>query len=286
MTFKTLSGLSIVAAGLVFPEDPRWHNGTFYFSDMLDHRVYAMQPGGPPKTLINLSDRPSGLGFLPNGDLLVVGMQEEKLWRLSDGVLSLHADLKPLAGYGVNDMAVDSQGAAYVVQFGEGGPTNGRPSPLILVHPDGRIAVAAEGLFIGNGIRLSADEKQLIVAESAASRISVFDRTGDRTLSNRRLIQLPEGHHPDGICLDWSGGIWVACLDRGVLRITTDGIVTHRVLLPPNRSCYACMFGGERRQTLYLCTAGLHGPPEQAIAARQGRIEVIEQQEFEGVSQA
>jgi sugar lactone lactonase YvrE len=279
-----LTGLTTVAADLVFPEDPRWHAGTLYISDMLDHRVYAMQPGGPAKALINLADQPSGLGFLPNGDLLVVGMWEEKLWRFANGTLSLHADLKPLAGYGINDMAVDSSGRAYVVQFGVGGVGKATPSALIVVQPDGRISIAAEGLLIGNGSRLSPDERQLIVAESSGRRISVFERTPDGALSNRRIIDLPEGHTPDGICLDSVGGIWAACLDKGVIRLTMDGVVTHRVAVPPGRSVYACMFGGDDLKTLYLCTSGVYGPREMAILMRLGCIEILRQNEFVGVS--
>src|SRR5262249_23322971 len=101
------------------------------------------------------------------------------------------------------------------------------------------------------------DGKRLIVAESAGAQLSVFDVGPDGALSNGRIFaQLPEGHYPDGICLDSEGGVWVACvLGPGVIRIEEGGAVTHRVLIGDGRFPYACVLGGRDRRTLYVCTA-------------------------------
>jgi sugar lactone lactonase YvrE len=268
----------VLVDGLAFPEDPRWHDGRFYFVDMLDRRVCSVDAAGTLSTVVTTEDSPSGIGWLPEGDLLVVQMYHEKLLRVTaDGAISDYADLGDVAGYGINDMVVDRSGRAYVVQFG-GEMMEGKLSPLVVVQPDGTVGTAAitqeEGLQVGNGIRLTDDGKTLVVAESAGSRISLFDIDAAGELSNRRKVGLPEGHYPDGICLDTQGGIWVAALWHGVIRITEDGTVTHRLSLQDGYHAYACMFGGADKRTLYVCTSGKHDN-ELAIKTRIGRIETV-----------
>jgi sugar lactone lactonase YvrE len=227
-----------------------------------------------------LDDAPSGLGFMPNGDLLIVAMTQQRLYRLSGGALSVHADLAKLTGFGINDMAVDSEGRAYVVQFGydytKGGPV--QPSPLIVVEPDGTIGIAAPDLAIGNGIVISGDGRTLFVAESAAARITAFDVGPAGRLSNRRVFaRLPEGHHPDGICIDSAGGVWAATIQNGVIRMEEGGNVTHRIALAPGRNAYACMLGGPDRGDLYICTAETHehGPATAKMNAAIDRVRAV-----------
>ncbi|MDB5392743.1 MAG: SMP-30/gluconolactonase/LRE family protein [Rhodospirillales bacterium] len=261
---------------LAFPEDPRWYNGHFYFSDMLDQRVCRIEDNGAVTTLIRIEDSPSGLGFLPSGDMLVVSMYHEVVLRVdATGTSRIHADLRPLTGAGINDMAVDREGRAYVVQFGEDPTEPPVPSPIILVQRDGKIGEAsADGLLIGNGIRITEDGETLVVAESAGQCISLFDIARGGTLSNRRVVQLPPDHFPDGICLDSEGGIWVSCLWLGVIRMLHSGEVTHRIKPEGDRSIYACMYGGPDRGTLYLCTGGPYDN-ERARVTRAGRIDTV-----------
>jgi sugar lactone lactonase YvrE len=269
----------VLVDGLAFPEGPRWHDGRLYFVDMLDRRVYSANGTGELTCLATMEDGPSGVGWLPSGDMIVVSMYHEQLLRVTkDGVVSTYADLGDVGGFGINDMVIAKSGRAYVGQFGGAKQIGATPSPLIVVQPDGTVGTAritkADGLMIGNGIRLTDDGKTLVVAESAACRISLFDVDEAGELSNRRKVDLPEGHHPDGLCLDAEGGIWVAALWNGVIRITHDGTVTHKITLEDGYHAYACMFGGADRRTLYLCTAGPYDN-ELARKTRKGRIETL-----------
>jgi sugar lactone lactonase YvrE len=269
-----LGPVSTLTDNLAFPEDPRWHDGHFYFADMLDRRVARIEQDGTVKTLASFEDSPSGIGFLPNGDMLVVSMYYEQLIRVdSQGGKSLYADLGTAAGKGVNDMVVDREGRAYIVQFG-GDHYNPTAAPLIVVQPDGTVGTDGEDLLVGNGIRITDDGKTLVVAESAGKQISLFDIGSGGKLSNRRILPLPEGHYPDGICLDAQGGIWVSVLWNGLIRMTHAGEVTHRIKLEDGRSAYACMYGGADHATLYICTAGPYDN-EKARITRAGRIETI-----------
>jgi sugar lactone lactonase YvrE len=208
--------------------------------------------------------------------MLVVSMYHELLLRVDkSGGKSTYADLGSATnGAGVNDMVVDREGRAYVVQFG-GDPTETPvPSPLVVVQPDGTVGTAGEGLLIGNGIRITDDGKTLVVAESAGKRISLFDIGAGGILANRRLVDLPEGHFPDGICLDSDGGIWASCLWNGVIRITYDGEMTHKIRLEGDRNVYACMYGGPDRKTLHICSSGPYDH-KKALITRAGRIETV-----------
>ena len=274
---ETLGPTTPLVTNLGFPEDPRWHDGHFYFVDMIDNRVCRLEHDGNLTTLFAIADdSPSGLGFMPNGDMLVVSMYKEKLYRVDKaGKATIHADLhKAAGGFGVNDMVVDRDGRAYVVQFG-GEQRSGKASPLIVVQPDGTVGEAAKDLLVGNGVRITDDGKTLVVAESAGKRISLFDRSKDGKLSNRRIVELPDGHYPDGICLDAEDGIWVSCLWNGFLRVQHDGTVTHTIALDAEHHAYACMYGGHDRRTLYLCTSGPYDH-EKAKVTRLGRIETTE----------
>ena len=265
----------VLLSDLRFPEDPRWHDGRLWFSDMHDGRVLALDDAGHAETIVTIDDEPSGLGWLPDGRLLFVSVHERKLLRLErDGRIALHADLSPVLPCNANDMVVDAQGRAYVGNFGfdlNGGETP-KPTTMALVHPDGRVAVAAEDLAFPNGTVLTPDGRTLIVGETMAARLTAFDVAADGTLSNRRVWAQLEKAVPDGICLDAEGAVWVASpVSRSFLRVREGGAVLDRIEVETN--AYACMLGGADRRTLFLCTAEQHDPAK--TGTRRGRIEAM-----------
>ena len=67
----------VVVDGLRFPEGIRWHADKVWFSDILDHKVLCWDPSSGTKRLIASLRKPSGLGFLPDGKLIVVLMEEQ-----------------------------------------------------------------------------------------------------------------------------------------------------------------------------------------------------------------
>lgn len=269
----------VIATGFAFAENPRWHEGRLYFADIHGGRVCAMAPDGTVETIVTPPDAPSGIGFMPDGSMLIVAVHDLKIMRLHDGVLSEHADLSHLARVGLNDMLVDPAGRAYAVQYGFDWRAGEAPvaAALLGIEPDGRVGVAAEALMTGNGMALSADGRAFIVAESGACRLSAFDRDSAGQLSQRSLFaQLPDGYYPDGICVDSEGGAWVACCyGPGVIRVEKGGRITHLVPITDGRNAFACAFGGPDRRTLYICTAENEEPGE-ARARMSSRIEAID----------
>lgn len=269
------SETTVLLDGLAFPEGPRWHDGRLYFSDMYGHRVMTVDLEGRAETLAHVPGRPSGLGWLPNGRLLVVSMTDRRLLRLDPDGLSELADLSELASFHCNDMVVDAQGRAYVGNFGFDLDARQTPKPtaLILVTPDGDARVVAKDLSFPNGTVITPDGRTLVVGESFGARLTAFDVEPDGSLARRRLWAQLERAVPDGICLDAAGAIWVASPISDVLRVLEGGEVTHRIAVSTHP--YACMLGGPDRRTLFVCTAET-SRPDEAVAERSGRIEIVE----------
>jgi sugar lactone lactonase YvrE len=262
-----------VIDGLAFPEGPRWHAGRLWFTDQHARTINAVSPDGRHEIIAETDDLPGGLGWLPDGTLLVVYMTERRLMRWTGEGLTTHADLSALASFHCNDMVVDDAGRAYVGNFGfdlHGGAAR-RSAELILVEPDGRASVIADDLIFPNGSVITPDRCSLLVAETFAHRIRTFELGPEGRLhSNEPWAELGDAT-PDGICLDADGALWIASPGTGdVLHVQRGGarIDSCVTLGTP----YACMLGDEDRKTLYVCTAETDDPAD-AAARRSGRIE-------------
>ncbi|MCF8470475.1 MAG: SMP-30/gluconolactonase/LRE family protein, partial [Parvibaculum sp.] len=205
--------------GLAFAEGLRWRDGQLWFSDMHDHSVWRVGEDGTRHRVCDVAGRPSGLGWLPGGELLIVSMLDRKILKLcADGTLSDHADLSDLAPRRTNDMIVDAKGRAYVGNFGFDFDEDEAPATttLALVMPDGEVSPAGNDLLFPNGMVITADGATLIVAETFASRLSAFDIDGAGKLSNKRVwAELADGAVPDGICIDAEDAVWVATPTTG-----------------------------------------------------------------------
>jgi sugar lactone lactonase YvrE len=265
-----------ILADLAFPEGPRWRDGRLWFSDMHAHEVVAMAPDGARETIYAAQGPVSGLGWLPDGRLIIVSMADMRLLRMeSDGRVEPHADLFGVATGLCNDMVMDAQGRAYVGNFGFDFP-GGKLKPAVMARadPDGRVTAAADELMFPNGAVITPEGKTLIVGETLAGRMTAFDVAADGALSGRRLwAQLPPRAVPDGCCLDAEGAIWVASpTTNEVLRLKEGGEVTERI--DTGRGAYACMLGGDDRRTLYLLTC-VSSNPEECARDRTGRIEQV-----------
>ena len=270
--------LQPILDGLAFGEGPRWRDGELWFSDFYRHEVASVTPDGRRTTRFEVANQPSGLGWLPDGDLLVVSMLDRRLLRWDGADLHLHADLAELVRAPCNDMVVDGAGRAYVGNFGfdrHRGETFAE-TMLVVVEPDGSARSGPDGLAFPNGTVITPDGSTLIVGETLANRLTAFDRdptTG--SLSGRRVWADLGPHLPDGICLDAEGAIWVADPRNGqAFRVREGGEITDRVHCGEGRHAFACMLGGPEGRTLFVVTNTGSGP--DIAGARSGRIEKVE----------
>ena len=274
---------TVLTDGLYFGEGPRWHGGRLWFSDFYDHAVKSMDASGQVTVEHHLDDQPSGLGWLPDGRLLVVSMRKLKVMRLEGDALVVHADLSGLARHLCNDMVVDRVGRAWVGNFGfdldaelaRRGPESvvaDHPvTNLVRVDPDGSVHLAAPEMRFPNGSVVTPDGRTLIVAETLGLRLTAFDIGADGELANRRVWAEVGMRAPDGICQDVDGNIWVAnALAPECVLFAPGGAVLQVVATSQN--CYACALGGEDGRDLFLLTAA-SSHHAAAAAERSGRIE-------------
>ncbi len=274
------STLVPVLDGLAFAEGPRWHDGRLWFSDMHAHVVQALDPStGDLATIVDVPGRPSGLGWRPDGTLLVVSMTDRRLLALVDGSLTEVADLTSVATFDCNDMVVDRTGNAYVGNFGfdlHDPEADHCTTTLVLVTVDGGVRVVADDLFFPNGAIITRDGSTLIVGESFGGCLTAFDIEPDGSLSGRREWARVNGSVPDGICLDAEGAIWMASpISNRVLRLAEGGEVLDEIRTSDERQAFACMLGGPAGTTLFVCTA-IDSDPESCRRHRSGRIESAE----------
>lgn len=262
--------LELLASGFVFPEGPRWHQDNLWLSDMHGETVHRVALDGQVEDLLTLpGDKPSGLGFLPSGELLVVAMRARQLLRYDGATTTVHADLSQLAVHELNDMVVDGKGRAWVGTL----HTERDAGVLLRADPDGTARVAATDLDVPNGIVLTEDGR-LIVTESKGRRYTSFDVAPDGSLSGRRvIIEHPEAAG-DGLALDAEGGLWSALpLGRAFIRLLPGVGVTDRIEMG-DQMAVACTLGGPDRRTLFLLSAP-HWDASELAGRREGRVEMI-----------
>ena len=276
-TIDISTKIEVLHDGLAFGEGPRYHNDALYFSDMHAHQVLKFSPDqGSVSVVVELNEEPSGLGWLPNGDMVIVGMTSRSLLRVVQPdparapELETWSDLATLAPGLCNDMVMLPSGAAYVGNFGYDlhAGEKFRPTQLIYVSPEGAARHCASDLVFPNGTVISPDGKTLVIAETFAGKLTGYTVAADGSLSAREdWAELPKGAVPDGICLDEAGGVWVASpTTNECLRMEHGGNVSHRIAL--DRGAFACMLGGT---DLYILAAK-SSTPDECIAQRAGQL--------------
>ncbi|QSE72310.1 SMP-30/gluconolactonase/LRE family protein [Rhodococcus sp. PSBB049] len=281
--------LTEVASGFTYTEGPRWHEGRLWFVDFYTHSVNVVNSDSSVEEVCTVEHQPSGLGWLPDGRMLVVSMKDRKVLRLEpDGTLVEHADIYEHCGGHANDMVVADNGRAYVGEFGFDlmGGADHENGVVVLVDPDGSSQVAARGLSFPNGMCISPDGKTLFVNELFGNRVSQFDIEQDGTLGARRdfasfgdLGDEPNVEKrltactiaPDGQALDAEGAVWVAdCANQRALRLGEGGTILDEVSTAP-LSVFAVALGGHDGRTLFLSLAPDFDEAKRS-AAREAKI--------------
>lgn len=281
--------IATLLEGGSFFEGPRWRDGRWWVSDFYRHVVLAVSEDGKTEDLMTVEAQPSGLGWLPDGSLLVVSMKDHRLLRRSpDGTVDVHADISDHCGGHLNDMVVDARGRAYVGNFGFDLMAGDAPAPtaLVRVDPDGTVVRAADDMYFPNGSVITPDGATLVVAESLGCRLTAFTIADEGMLTDRRVWgqlaptptlgsfdeTLPQVTvAPDGCCLDAEGHIWAAdALGSRLIRVAPGGDIVEELTPPDGLGCFACMLGGEDGRTLLVCSA-----PDFVEQARSAAREAV-----------
>ena len=270
-----MADTEVVLGGLRFPESPRWRDGALWFAEKRAGRVVRLDPSGDSSTAADVPGGPGGIGWLPDGRMLVVSMNDRTILAFDGGASTVHSDVSAITVFRCNDMVVAADGRAWVGDFGYDLPSGAPPAPgnLVSVAADGSAEHVADDLGFPNGIVLTGGG-DLVVAESSANRLTAFTVADDGRLGDRRVWADLGATVPDGICLDAEGAIWVADPLAGeVVRVHDGGEVSARVRTV-NSGAFACVLGGDDGRTLYICTATEEASMDPS-APPVGAIEVV-----------
>lgn len=281
----------VVAEGFTYTEGPRWHNGEFWFVDFYTQTVNKVDATGKVHEICRVEAQPSGLGWLPDGRMLVVSMKDKRVLRMeTDGTLVEHADISALCSGYANDMVVSPNGNAYIGHFGFDlmGGADHELADVVLVRPDGSAEIVATELSFPNGMVITPNDGTLIVNELFGNRISAFPIAQDGTLGARRnfadygfpgdepnWLNRVSGATiaPDGLTLDAEGAVWAAdTINQRAVRIADGGEILEEISTAPN-GVFAVALGGEDGKSLYLCLAPDFDEAKRS-AVREGFVAV------------
>ena len=258
--------LTPLANGFCFGEGPRWFEGLLWFSDMLGEAVHTVNLHGDMTKLPLAGHAPSGLGFRPDGSLLIASTENHQVLRYDGDAVSTVVDLSDIVPANLGDMVIDHVGRAYVgSQAREGGV-------IVRVDPDDNPTVVAGDLDFPNGMVITPDGTTMIVAESIGRRLTAYTIGSDGSLSDRRIFADGLDGPPDGICLDAQGGVWTSMtLANRFDRIVKGGTVTDRIDLG-DRTAIACMLGGPERRTLFMLSS-TSAYPDRLVGTKLARLD-------------
>ncbi len=266
-TSSTLSPAPL-AGGFCFGEGPRWFEGLLWFSDMLGEAIHTVDLQGSMTTVPVPGHTPTGLGFRPDGSLLIASAEDRQVLHYDGDTITTLADLSDRVPANLGDMVIDANGGSYI---GSQAYTGG---VIVRVDPDARVHTVAEDLDFPNGMVITADGGTLIVAESMGRRLTAFTLGADGGLHDRRIFADTLDGPPDGIALDAAGGVWTSMtLAHQFERITEGGTVTHRIDIG-DRAAIACTLGGPQRRTLFLLSS-TDAYPKRLIGTRESRLDMV-----------
>ena len=240
---------------------------------------------GRSEDVLEVEGQPSGLGWMPDGSLLVVSMRDRRILRWDGSqTLSLHADVQPSTAAATSTTwSSTPRGRAYAGNFGFDLMAFADPATanLIRVDPDGSRSVAAEDMYFPNGSVITPDGRTLIVGETAGCRYTAFTIADDGSLSDRRVwaqvAETPEittfeetlgklRFGPDGCGLDAEEHIWSADeVNARCARVAPGGAIVDEIAAPRARHLRLHARRRRRAHAAHVRRARLHraGPQRQ-----------------------
>jgi sugar lactone lactonase YvrE len=155
----------------------------------------------------------------------------------------------------MNDGKADPRGAfwagsmAFSKQPGAGS--------LYRLDPDGTITVARTCTTISNGLAFSPDGDRLYYIDTPTQRVNRFHVTADGRLTDQATVVTIDASlgHPDGMCIDTEGCLWVALWDGSAVHRYSPAGELLAIVEVDAPQVSSCTFGGPDLSTLFITTS-------------------------------
>jgi gluconolactonase len=262
-----------IASGLQFPEGPVWVDGALYFTEIMGGTITRWTPDDGVERVAETGGGPNGATLGADGSLYVTqnggmgggGRVTAGIQRVTlDGEVTMVAsEIAGIALEGPNDLAFGDDGRLWFTDpRGAPDPSdNDRPGRLFALDPasgDGEL-IREVGPVFPNGIAFLANGT-LVWTESFSRRVMrLVD--GEPEL----VIQLPDRHAPDGLCVGADGRLYVASTYAHCVSVVEDGAIVDRYSCGDGMATNCC-FGGtdlyvteSRRGTIWRYPVGMEG---------------------------
>lgn len=285
----SLDNTEIFLEGFKFTEGAKWHQNSLWFCDVWDHKIYCFDVNGTKTKEISIDGMPVGLGWLSDGSLLITSLMKRELLRYYRDQLSIYKTLEIASPGYCHDFTVSRDDVIYLSASGFYPSYKAKPikSNILMITPDKEIKIAAKDIGYPNGIVITPDGKNLIVAETFSATISSFEMAQDYTLIKRKIwaklddlgfqVSFDEDgipkdrnrHYPDGICFDNElNAVWAAspgrkevlCVNQHNKILRTIKTVSHP---------FDCVLGGKGNRTLFVASS------DMIHQSRTGKVEQI-----------
>jgi gluconolactonase len=213
---------------------------------------------------------PNGHKILADGTHLVCDASQHAVLHLSAAGQPLpHASQecagKPLRG--PNDLTLDTANGGFYFSD-PGGSSLEKPIGTIhYVDKAGKTTLLAGGLCFPNGIVLTPNGKELLLAESQKNRVLVYEVTAPGKIGEAKVFaELPKqdaakgqiDNQPDGMCLDAAGNLYVAHYGMRQVQVLDQAGKLIRQYDGGNTTTSNVAFGGPQHNQLFI-TGGI-GP--------------------------
>jgi gluconolactonase len=264
----------IIARDAQFPEDPVWRDEELIFTEIQGGVLTRWTAGAGSSVFATTGGGPNGAAAGPGGTMYVTqnggmghgprataGIQRVDADGNVSSVVTSVADLELGAP---NDLAFGPDGRLWFTDP-RGAPDPGKALPgrlfaLDLASGKGELIAELEPVF-PNGIAFLADGT-LVWTESLTRRVMAL--VGGKP---ELVIELPDRHMPDGMCVGEDGRLYVASTYAHCVSVVDDGEIVDRLMCGDGMATNCC-FGDtalyvteSRRGTIWRYALGVRGLP-------------------------
>jgi sugar lactone lactonase YvrE len=257
---------TVLIGPAAYPEGPLWRDGKLLYVEYAGPGVKMWDGKRATDFWQGAHCGASGLIDYRNGNILVACYDANTIVELDRGGRQIRAIDRDSSGkpfVGPNDFATDKGGGVYVSASGVYDLQAPISGTILYLSAGGSLVEVANLIHYSNGLTLSKDGKQLLVAEMLAGRILSFPVKADGTLGPRtvwaRLQDLapPTSHEdafngPDGLKLGPDGNYYIAQNGSGRVLVVSDGKKLVRTITVPTPYVTNVNFGADGANTLYI----------------------------------